>query len=278
MVLSLNILIVLVVYEKKLNEISFLKEIDHARNEIDLYIHDNSSESQAIPVMDGLIYFHDSKNNGVSHAYNRGYEIAIKKNKKCILLLDQDTNFKINDLSEYKKWYLKYSDEFIYAPSICDCKKQKLYSPASLINFVGRVQSYKKFDSAQLYLLDNRSVINSGLMIPLTIFKQIGGYNEKIKLDFSDVYFIERYKIINNYLILLPLVLIHSLSGDEGMNKVAELSRFKFYCEGAVELAISLNKSTLWSVIRRMLRLNVKYLSLMPIFIFINYYVLRKRT
>lgn len=277
-VLQLNILIVLVLYKKKLNEVPFLIDAFNVNHEVDIYIHDNSPDPQVMPFVNGLIYFHDSKNTGVSHAYNCGFEIAKHKGKECVLLLDQDTNFKINDLIVYEKAYMMYSHAFIYAPMICDQKKEKIYSPAFLRSYVGHSKPYSNVHVAQPFLLDGHSVINSGLMIPLTIFEMIGGYNENIKLDFSDVYFLEKYKEKHNQLILLPLELIHSLSGDEGYNKTRELHRFKFYCEGAVFLGLSLRKSTAWTVLRRMLRLLFKYHTLQPVFIFFDFYLLRKNT
>ncbi|WP_320657421.1 hypothetical protein, partial [Aeromonas jandaei] len=71
---------------------------------------------------------------------------------------------------------------------------------------------------------------------------------------------------------LLPINIIHSLSGDEGYDKERELHRFKFYCVGARELATSLQRNTLYTVIRRMVRLMVKYRTLNPIATLAKYY------
>lgn len=268
----MKLLIIFVLYKKKLSEIPFFMDADCIEHDIDVYVHDNSPAAQSVPYGKNVNYFHCGENKGVSHAYNRGFEIAFTKNKDCVLLLDQDTTFKVKDLIEYKSAYRKYSNAFIYAPCICDFKQRKQYSPALMKNFVGYVRSFRKISSAQPYNLDGYSAINSGLMIPMSIVKKIGGYNENIKLDFSDVYFIEKYKEVNNHLILLPVVLVHSLSGDEGYDKARELHRFKFYCVGARELADSLNQRTLFTVIRRAARLIIKYHSLNPITTLAKYY------
>lgn len=247
-------------------------EIYNSRYKIDIYIHDNSPEAQDFIFSDAFTYHHNTDNSGVSHAYNCGFGIAQNKRKNCVLLLDQDTTFKIDNLIEYENAYREYLDDFIYAPNICDSKKNKLYSPARLERYVGHTQPYSHTSSAKLFLLKELSVINSGLMIPVPIFKKIGGFNEKIKLDFSDVYFIEKYKDINQYLVLLPIELIHSLSGDEGFDKERELHRFKFFCNGARELARSLQDNTVYTTVRRMARLIIKYRTLEPLKIVKNYY------
>ncbi|MGE6218108.1 hypothetical protein ACLH0F_21040, partial [Aeromonas media] len=169
--------------------------------------------------------------------------------------------------------YYEFGNKFIYAPCVCNVENDKQYSPAYMNRFVGHVLPFNKVYSAQLYQLNSRSVINSGLMIPTSIFEKIGGYNQDIKLDFSDVYFIEKYKENNNNLVLLPVELIHSLSGDEGYDKARELHRFKYYCIGARELTTSLEKNTLYTVIRRMVRLVVKYRTLNPLATVAKYYL-----
>ncbi|CAQ80710.1 glycosyltransferase [Aliivibrio salmonicida] len=277
-----NILISVVVFNKSIADIPIIFELLSSDINVELIIYDNSTD----PIIaesnnlnhKHLMYYHDENNSGVSQAYNHSFEYALSSNKSAVLILDQDTYFLLSNLDDYINAFNEYGDTFIYAPIVCDKNKSKIYSPATLKNFIGHCSHYKKFNLPKLQDINGISVINSGLFIPVTIFEKVGGYNPNIKLDFSDVYFIEKYKEGNRNLVLVDVELNHSLSGDEGMNRVAELSRFKFYCEGAAELAISLHKSTLWSVIRRMLRLNIKYLSFMPISIFFNYYVLRKKT
>ncbi|MGE6202039.1 glycosyltransferase [Aeromonas media] len=270
---KLKILIVLVVYRKKIADIRFLKTFDFSCSNIHVYIHDNSPDSQYISAQNNITYYHDCHNSGVSHAYNRGFEIALKKGMDCILLLDQDTTFEFKCLIEYYSAYYEFGNKFIYAPCVCNVENDKQYSPAYMNRFVGHVLPFNKVYSAQLYQLNSRSVINSGLMIPTSIFEKIGGYNQDIKLDFSDVYFIEKYKENNNNLVLLPVELIHSLSGDEGYDKARELHRFKYYCIGARELTTSLEKNTLYTVIRRMVRLVVKYRTLNPLATVAKYYL-----
>lgn len=189
------------------------------------------------------------------------------------MLLDQDSDFSEEYLTEYENKYQEYGDSHIYAPLVVDRNKTKVYSPARLEYFVGHALPYSQMPRATLFSLERMSVINSGLLIPLAVFEKVGGFNEKIKLDFSDIYFIESYKKYNSTVILLDIDMVHSLSGDEGNNFDSEISRFGFYCTGAKELAKALHASTNWSAFRRMVRLILKYKSLAPVLVFYKFFL-----
>ena len=171
------------------------------------------------------------------------------------------------------KMYKEYKNDYIYAPIVCDEKKTKIYSPAFLNNFVGKIQFFEKFIYEVTYSLIDKSVINSGLMIPLEMFEKIGGYTEKLKLDFSDIYFIEKYKELNPNIILVDVYLKHSISGDEGKDFGREYNRFKYYCSASREVGKSLNTIVFWSPLRRLIRLIQKYKNIKFIKIFIDYYL-----
>ena len=273
-----SLLVVLVVYEKTLSNICFLKSLYDINIDVEVYVYDNSSLPQK-EFLSGLNiqYVHDSSNPGVSTAYNKAFYYANKNNKSAVLLLDQDTSFDPNYLPYYLNMYNKYGDSFIYAPVITDALSCKVYSPSYMKYFVGKVSNIRDVSYREVYSLSNKSVINSGLLIPLEIYNKIGGYNSNIKLDFSDIYFIEKYKKINEKIILLDCYIKHSLSGDEGLNIDAEMKRFPYYCNGAIELTKSLNISTLWTVFRRTTSLVLKYRTITPIFVFFKYYIMREK-
>jgi GT2 family glycosyltransferase len=243
---------------------------------IDIFIYDNSVESQYVPEIKGfnLYYIHDKNNAGVSKAYNVGIKKAKELNKKYVILLDQDSNILACDLEKYFLLAEKYGENYIYAPVMYS--KNKIYSPAYVNHFIGKIQNLNTFIYKEIYNLNKKSLINSGLMIPIKLIELIGDFNENIKLDFSDFYFIEKYKKINQNIILLNLYVQHTLSGDEGKNYLAEILRYKYYCNGAKHFNISTNKFRLIPAFRRMLRLTIKYKSLEPINVFINYFIRNK--
>lgn len=267
-----SLLVVLVVYEKSLSNIFFLKSFYESDN-VDIFIYDNSLMPQinSYPHLN-IKYVHDSSNPGVSTAYNKAFQYAFENNKSAVLLLDQDTNFDSKELSLYIDKLNEYGDGFIYAPVITDADSSKIYSPSYMSFFVGKALSVVDLNYSEIYNLSRKSIINSGLLIPLNINKTVGGYNNRIKLDFSDIYFVEKYKEINKNIILLDFNIKHSLSGDEGYNRNRELNRFKFYCVGARELSLSLDVNTLYTVFRRLIRLVIKYRTFEPLKTMKNYY------
>jgi len=274
-----NILLTVVVYNKVFTDINIVSAILYNETNIDVFIYDNSDDEVFISKNkenSSLVhYVHDKSNPGVSTAYNKAFQYAKENNKTAVLLLDQDTYFDHDWLSCYINKYNEYGEGYIYAPIITDADAKKVYSPSYMKSFIGKVSSTHDFNYCETYSLVDKSVINSGLLIPLHIFDRVGSYNERIKLDFSDIYFIEKYKEINKNIILIDLYMKHSLSGDEGANFIAEMKRFPYYCNGAVELSTSLNKSTLLTILRRTARLVIKYRSIIPFLLFYKYYIKR---
>lgn len=261
-----KILIIIVIYKMAVEEIALLKNIEG----IDILIYDNSPEPQK--VNSKYKYHHNPLNEGVSAGYNFGIELARKSNKEYILLLDQDTSFSMEHLNEYLKSIEKNGTKYIYAPIVVG--HDKIYSPFLEKKNRNRCQTQEDFVYNESYDLREKSLINSGLMIPLNIIDKIGGYNEKIKLDFSDIYFMEKYKAYSENIILINTMLSHSISGDEGKDKQKELHRFQYYCNSIRELVKESLQARRFKrmLFFRMLRLIVKYRTLKPVFLVRKYY------
>lgn len=266
-------LISIVIYNKEISDLMILKNLSNET--IDIFIYDNSKFPQDIPTFENvnIYYEHDENNSGVSRAYNQAYKKAKELNKILLLVLDQDSSFELSFIEQYMKMYQVYKNDYIYAPIVCDEKKTKIYSPAFMSNFVGKTQFSENFLYEETYSLAGKSVINSGLMIPLKMFEKIGGYNEKLRLDFSDIYFIEKYKELNPKIVLVDVYLKHSISGDEGKDFTREYSRFRYYCSASKEIGNSLNTLVFWSPFRRLVRLTIKYKNTKFIKIFYDYYL-----
>lgn len=263
----MDILVIVVVYNKSIDEIKYLRDIKSA----DILIYDNSLNSQIPPTY--VYYYHNKNNDGVSMAYNYGIELAIKLKKDFLILLDQDTSFDGEILKTYYKHGEEFGTGYIYAPIIKN--GEKIYSPFIEGTFKNHPQKLSDFNYERIYSIKGKSLINSGMMISLDIINDIGTFNEKIKLDFSDIYFVEKYKKKYSELILMDIYLEHELSGDEVKNKHKELFRFKYYCNGA-----KVFKSTTTDIPRvnrlvffRMLRLITKYKTLAPISIYRKYFL-----
>ena len=269
-----KVLVSIVIYNKSIKELFLLDSFVEAKR-FDIFIYDNSKFPQEVPTFENInIYYeHDKSNSGVSRAYNQAYKKAKQLNKELLLVLDQDSSFEFGFIEQYMKMYQVYKNDYIYVPIVCDEKKTKIYSPAFMNNFVGKVQFFENFIYEERYSLIGKSVINSGLMIPLEIFEKIGGYNEKLKLDFSDVYFIEKYKELNSKIVLVEVYLKHSISGDEGKDFFREYNRYRYYCSASKEIGRSLKTLVFWSPFRRLIRLILKYQNIKFIKIFYDYYI-----
>jgi len=271
----MNLLISIVIYNKSIKELFLFKSLRDNEDTINIFIYDNSKLPQEIPTFENvnIYYEHDESNSGVSRAYNQAYKKAKELKKELLLVLDQDSSFELSFIEQYMKMYQAYKNDYIYAPIVCNEKKTKIYSPAFMSHFVGKIQSFENFVYEETYSLVGKSVINSGVMIPLGMFEKIGGYNEKLKLDFSDIYFIEKYKEFNPKIVLVDVYLKHSISGDEGKDFFREYNRFKYYCSASKEIGNSLNTFVFWSPLRRLIRLTLKYKSTKFIKIFYDYYL-----
>lgn len=270
-----NLLIAVVIYNHRIIDTSIIKTLSCMNHKVDLFIYDNSDKEQMLVTINNvnIYYEYDENNTGVSRAYNQAYKKAQELNKKILLVLDQDSSFNLSFIEQYMKMYKVYKNDYIYAPIVCDEKKTKIYSPAFMSNFVGKTQAFENFLYEETYGLVGKSVINSGLMIPLEIFEKIGGYNEKLKLDFSDIYFIEKYKEFNPKIVLVDAYLKHSISGDEGKDFAREYNRFRYYCSACKEIQRALHTSAFWSASRRLIRLVLKYKRLSFIKIYFEYYL-----
>lgn len=258
-----NLLVVVVVYKKEIKELFI-----NRTSELSVIVYDNSPLPQKS--LDNVFYIHDPKNSGVSKAYNEGIKLAKELGKKYVLFLDQDTKFTLDMIEKYEKLTEIYGEDYIYTSVIG--KENKIYSPFLEKNFRGRPQNKSEFKHLEVYNLDEKSIINSGMLVPLKIIDKIGTFNEKIKLDFSDMFFIDKYKKYKKEIVLVDNFVEHSISGDEGKDKKRELHRFKFYCNGAKELYKCNFKRIIYIVFLRMGKLCLKYKSLYPLYVYISYF------
>lgn len=233
-----DIIAVIVLYKSSLNTSSAFLSLSTALKAVnknarmELLVYDNSPVSAFDKNIQyenwNIHYIHDSSNPGVSLAYNTGAKLAEKLNKKWILLVDQDSDFPANSLETYIDSINKYKDVRLFCPILKTTSGIAL-SP-SVFKF-NRGAPPKSMEPG-LKSLNDYSPINSGLCVQLSLFNEAGGYNNAIKLDFSDYYFIEKIKSIVRKFFVIDLIVRHNLSSFEE-NKAKVLVRFVYYCEGA---------------------------------------------
>ncbi|WP_339657170.1 glycosyltransferase [Flavobacterium frigidarium] len=215
------------------------KSLLFTENKITLIVYDNSANAQIIKdslrnMFPGtIIYIHDGTNPGVSKAYNVAARIATVNQLKWIILFDQDTDFGEDTLRIYLN-ALSSTDEQVIAPILKDVREVYTYSPC--------LYRYKrgfwlKINNFGVSSFKNVNFLNSGMCINLKLFNNVGGFNEEIKLYFSDFEFFERvYKSKKTYL-QLDHTLIHSMESNTMESSEISAERFKIYMKSVSEVS-----------------------------------------
>jgi GT2 family glycosyltransferase len=228
---------------------------------LDLFVYDNSPESQNIvdchrPL--SITYHHDPTNAGVSAAFNAGARLARKQGKQWLLLLDQDTSFPPEAMTVYLA-AIRSGGEAMFVPQLVT--GTKLLSPCGYRAGIGFHLSGVTPGTMNL---SGRSVLNSGLLMRLADFEASGGYDERVRVDFADFAFINRFRLRYSEVMVLDLVCRHGFSNLETPEMEAALHRYAGYCQdgraAAVTLLLLLTHGFL--VLRRAMVLTLRYGSL----------------
>lgn len=258
---------ILVLYKSRLNEsasyTSLTKSLMSINGGMDIVVYDNSptpmvTESEYISENWRIHYIHDGTNPGISTAYNEGFKIAKNLRKRWLLLLDQDTFFPENAFVEYNRAIQENPGICLFAPIVVS--KNKIISPCRY--FLNRGYSLRKVKPG-VYNFHTKSLINSGMLIHVEAFQRAGGYNEKIRLDFADHSFIDRYKANYSNFAVINLRCFQNFSGKQHLTLDSALVRFTLYCEGARNKAVNkLDYFVLMLVtILRSTKLSLKYMN-----------------
>lgn len=228
-----KVLAVLVLYGIPLEESLTFRTINVALSKkgirLDLIVYDNSPNKNEVVVESSnlnIIYKKDYSNSGISKAYNFAANFANDMNKDWLLFLDQDSNIP-NDFFIVVDTYLNdFSNEVLFVPILKS--GDMTLSPCSFRFMKG--SSLKSINHG-LIAVKEKSIFNSGIVVSLSAFNNIGGYEERIPLDFSDHSFFNRYKKKYSKMVVMPITIEHELSSFS-KDKVTVLRRFKQYCFG----------------------------------------------
>jgi GT2 family glycosyltransferase len=188
----MQILAVVVLYKRALGNSQTIRGLaaclerhPELRRSIRLLVWDNSPSPLAqrdLPFP--FEYKHSSQNVGVSGAYNRALEIAEKLSCSWILLLDQDTTIPddyLNRMIAYSQQLESKSEIAAIAPFLLD--GDKTITPG-IIRFYGITLMSRPFSgvySKEVY------AGNSGTLMRVAALREIGGYDERFWLDYSDI-------------------------------------------------------------------------------------------
>jgi glycosyltransferase involved in cell wall biosynthesis len=227
-------LAVLVLYRRALAESPTVVSLNcclTACPPIDLFVYDNSPEPQAVELAGTRMrveYHHNPSNPGVSTAYNEGARIARRAGKKWLLLLDQDTIFPENAMTAYAGIATVHPEVKLFAPLLFS--DGLLLSPCGFR--LGAGYHLKEVPSGRMQL-DGRGILNSGMLVDLDAFEAVGGFDERIPLDFADHDFCRRFAIRFGESLIIDLACKHGFSNREESTIESALVRYALFCRGA---------------------------------------------
>lgn len=252
-----DLLIVVVLFGRSLEESQAVMSLREALAGLPtspkIFIYDNSPLGTEVD--SSMIYVHDPANGGVSKAYNQAAVFAHSAHKKWMLLLDQDTTVVPGLFEAWHAALIRHPGSVAFVPKMRDAVGA--VSPFAL--FMGGGRRIKTV-SEKLPLARYR-FINSGLFVQCEAFTKVGGYNEKIPLDFSDVSFGHRLSKLTDHFAVIDFQLPHRLSGADNPELSESLVRFGSFCKGATMMGRTLNLRFVYvfRVFARAFHLAVRY-------------------
>jgi len=185
-----SVLGVLVLYKCKLVEsetfISLNKALEANNLKLDLFVYDNS------PIADASVnnlsnkylditYVYDKTNPGICKPYNMALQMANAKNKKWLLLLDQDSFLTSDFITELNNTINTKNNYASIVPLIYS--KNKIVSPTRY-DFLRRMKPIKIIETNRV--VENITAINSGACVNVNFISEIGGFNTDFPLDMLD--------------------------------------------------------------------------------------------
>lgn len=225
-----DVLIVVVLYGQSLYASNTYRTLVAENSDVALFVYDNSPRlvhDQGFGCLD-VRYVSDLSNPGLSYAYNRAAEYALARGFRWLLITDQDTCFCQGLLNQYIEQINLHPDQVLFVPRM-SVSSTHFMSPVRKRFFGNRLE---RRVPDQVVRFDHYAPINSGMMVSVDAFLRVGGYNERVPLDFSDFQFADRLAQFYPTFFVLDAVCQQEFS-NEVQSKEQKLARFVLYCRGA---------------------------------------------
>ena len=183
--------IVIVFYKQVIEESTTFRTLKEALllnerklEELNLILYDNSPDKQEAELSQyegiSISYVHDSRNLGITVAYNYAYQVAKKNGSNWLILLDHDSVLTPKYINEFLCFEVNNSTIAAIVPKI-NCEN-KMISPVYS-------QTLRPLhDEKPKAGLQDQPVmaINSGALIRVDFLNEMGGFNEDFPLDYLD--------------------------------------------------------------------------------------------
>lgn len=228
----IDIFPVIVLYKDRLESCNTYKTLLSKHSECRYMIYDNSPSPiyKTEELSRNVVYIHDKNNGGVTAAYNKGAEYAYGNGYKWVLLLDQDTSFEENYITELERSMEQYKDVKVFVPQIY-YNENVPFSPSIYKYGIGKGVKL----NAGIHSLCDMLPVNSGTCINVESFQSVNGYNKNIRLDFADIDFFTRLSRIENKFCLTGSNAYQSFSNNEtNINKL--YARYVIYINDAKQV------------------------------------------
>lgn len=270
-----SILFVLVIYGCKIEDSISFNTLIACNNKVgDLFVYDNSPTMQYTDLFVAK-YIHDTSNGGLGKAYNAAYKYANKHGYKWLLLLDQDTSFPMTALNSYYNAIATIKGVSMIVPRH-QISNGMFLSPT---HYRMRTSCLQQTTPTGFVHFADVAPINSGMLVSVESFKSVGGYDEKVWLDFSDICFIEKYKKkYSTYYVLPDVICIQKFSATE-KDKKNIYKRFRVFLNCARNFpkhTIIDHISLIITTLRPTLSRTIRERTLIYLKAYWNIYVLKK--
>lgn len=256
MTTAVKIVAVVVIYEEHLFNTATYKSL-LAEGHIPFLVYDNSKQAQTFGSIENITYVHDPQNGGVSKAYNKAIIWAKEMGATHLLLLDSDSTFPVNSIEVFEQAALENENTIILPELISSGRK---ISPFYFYN--GKTHYGENIMPGKLEL-GKKLAINASCILPLAKLEDKHRFNEKLPLDWSDIYFFRKMGRQGLKAVHIPLRVEHGLSDHEQKTFTSAQYRFKLLLDGVVEVG-----ETKWERIQiyfwvflKAIRLSIRYRS-----------------
>lgn len=223
---------VIVLYRTKYYETKTYKTFLKYLSGYNIFIYDNSPTIQylenKLDTNNYIYYVSDITNSGLSIAYNQAAKYALEVGCDWMMLLDQDTMFSPLIIQEFEQLLNndKYSSIKLFVPPV-RVTNGKYISPAKIRHYRAKMSLDRPHGVVSSI---EYAPINSGMIINVSSYLNVGGYNENVWLDYSDFQFMERFSKKYTVFYVLDTECEQEFSNLIQTNE-QKLVRFGIYCE-----------------------------------------------